>query len=140
MSTLQEIKGITCFAPPLSPGKIGAYRALAEGCGNRRCKQEMLALIKMVEVSRETPESSIPAINHPIGVLPSTGRVPQVIPLEQQEIDRIQDLVPTGDDCDLISSVFKQLEDTETKNAAYHLLWFARELSQNREPITQDKL
>ena len=129
------------LAPPLSPGKLGAYKALAEGCDNKRCRQEMLALIKMVEVSRETPESSIPAINHPVGVLSSTGRVPRVIPLEQQEITRIRDLVPTRDDCDLISSVFRQLpKGTDIHNAACHLLWFARELSQNREPITQDKL
>jgi hypothetical protein len=93
----------------------------------------------MIEAFRETPESKREAFDHPVGQLSETGRTPSVIPLEAVEVERIKQHVPSDEDCNLISSVFRRLRG-ETRNAAYHLLWFARELSQGREPITQDKL
>jgi hypothetical protein len=39
----------------------------------------------------------------------------------------------------LMGRAFDSLEGSE-RDAAYHLLWFARELTRDREPCTSDKL
>ncbi len=120
------------FAPPLTPEKLGDYKTLAESCPNRQCKEKMVELIKMMEVFDETPASIEAGSPHPVGI-------GVIVPLEGKEVERIWDVVPFASECDGIGQLFDQLEG-DVRNAAYHLLWFARELAADREPLTNDKL
>lgn len=120
------------FAPPLSDEQITSYEQLAKACDDRKCSGFMLDLVKMVRAFRETGDSKQPGKPHPAG----RG---VIVPLEDAEIERMWDLVPWPEECDLMGQAFDTLTG-ETRNAAYHLLWFARELTLDREPITSDKI
>ena len=140
------------FAPPITAEKLSEYRALAKGA-DARIQDAMLPLCEMVEVFQQTPDSSEPGHPHPVG----RG---VIVPLEEQEIKRIWDHVPWPDECELLGRLFETLPDgyeertidgarqvvlvdpgaRDLRNAAFHLLWYARELTQDREPITNDKI
>jgi len=120
------------FAPPLPANKLATYKTLAGSCPDRQCKEKMLELIGMMELFQKTPASTLPGTPHPVGVGIK-------VPLEKEEIARIWDVVPWANECDGIGRLFDQLEG-DVRNAAFHLLWFARELAADREPLTNDKL
>jgi hypothetical protein len=120
------------FAPPLSPEQLVTYKALANDCADRQCKEKILELVKMKETFDATPKSKQKGSPHPLGV-------GVIVPLEEKEIERIWDVVPYENECNAIGALFDQLTG-DLRNAAYHLLWFARELAMDREPITTDKL
>lgn len=150
------------FAPPLDSGKVSAYRALAADA-TPEVKEIMDKLCDMVDLFHQTPQSSLSGRPHPSGV-------GSIIPLENAEIKRIWDAVPWVHECNAIQELFDQLPtgvdgeelvaitlpdgstakrrqsivtDPKAKalrDAAFHLLWYAKELSVDREPITTDKL
>lgn len=126
---LQKLGG--SFAPKIDEAKLEQYRQLAGSVEDQRCSDYMFQLVEMLEVFFETPDSILPGTKHPI--------LGTVIPLEDAEVKRIWDKVPWSDECDLIGKVFDNLPPGEQRNAAYHLLWYARELTLDREPMTQER-
>ncbi len=148
------------FAPPLTADKLRQYRVVIERSVSDDLKEPLLGLCRMVEVFQETPESDEPAEPHPVGM----GHVQQLAP---EEVERIWDLVPWPWEVDALRGRCNQLEPTEVdqanarRHAAYkargermpdserivtllgasrHLLWYAKELAEDREPCTNDKL
>ena len=121
------------FAPKLTSEGLERYKSLAKSeLISRRSREYMESLIAMLELFWQTPEST----------LPSEGDL--IVPLEEAEIQRIWDAVPWMDECDVIGKEFEKIPaagaTTEIRNAAFHLLWYARELTLDREPRTKDKL
>lgn len=128
------------FAPPLSPEQIQEYKALAKDAENEAVQDQMLALCKMLEVFWETPKSTEEGTPHRSG----RGTITK---LAQVEIKRIWDVVPWSHECDAMQKLFDDLpngspnsKQRKVRNAAFHLLWFAKELTQDREPITNDQI
>ena len=119
------------FAPPINDSELDRYEELADGAESE-VKGYMLEFIKMLRVFRETPESQEASQRSKVGAL--------VTPLEPQEIDRIFDYVPWPSQIPGYAKVFEGLPSGELRNAAFHLLWFATELANDREPLTNDKL
>jgi hypothetical protein len=133
MATRKRIGG--SFAPPLDAAGLARYRELAEAASGQ-VKDYMIELCDMLALFWQTGESRNGGTPHPSG----RGTI---IPLEDDEIKRIWDAVPWPNECDLIGQVFDGIPaDTQAdlRNAAFHLLWYARELAADREPITNDKL
>lgn len=124
------------FAPPIDADTVDRYRVLAEAAGNEMIAGYMRDLCRMVATFQETPKSRKAPKPHPSGV-------GQIVKLEAAEVDRIFDVVPWPAECDLIGQAFDKLHPVhqrDVRNAAFHLLWYARELAQDREPITTDTL
>lgn len=121
------------FAPPVDDQKLSHYEALMAAVEDRQVREYGESLLKMLRTFRASPDSKAKSKPHPSG----RGTI---TPLEQAEIDRIWDFVPWPEECDAIDVVFERLPSGDVRNAAYHLLWFARELSIDREPCTCDKL
>jgi hypothetical protein len=122
------------FAPPLDATKLSEYRSLITAYAPVHLQERLLGLCKMVEVFNETPASALPGKPHPAG----RG---MIVNLEQPEIDRIWDLVPWEDELvGLQSELDKLAPDSPVRNAAFHLLWFGKELTKDREPLTTDRL
>lgn len=119
------------FAPPLTADKLDDYAALAE-TADRRVKEYMLELVNMLRVFWQTGESTAESETTPLGH--------PITPLEEAEIERIWDVVPWPEECDVMGQIFDALPNGELRNAAYHLLWYARELAADREPTTSDKV
>ena len=118
------------FAPPID--NVASFEALIPGATDRQVADYMTNLIAMVRKFRETPESREPGTPHPV--------IGTIVPLEAEEVQRIWDVVPYREECDAIGLVFEKLPTGDLRNAAFHLLWYAYELSADREPITADKL
>jgi len=123
------------FAPPLDADTLADYKSLA-ATAPEQVGEYMRDLIQMLKVFRETPDSEQPGKPHPSG----RGTI---VPLEDAEIKRIWDVVPWKEELDVMGGVFDNIDpltQRELRNAAFHLLWFGRELCADREPITTDKL
>lgn len=119
------------FAPPITPANLLAYRQFAAGTSDE-IREAMNELCDMVLIFNETPKSKLSSLPHPSGL-------GVVTPLEAAEITRIWDAVPWPSECDRMGVLFDSLTG-DVRNAAYHLLWYARELTMDREPITTDTL
>lgn len=152
------------FAPPLDATKLAAYRALAESAPST-IKAAMLPLCDMVEAFQETPASTKVGAPHPSGVglmIPledaEVKRIWDLVPWDGQtledgtiapkECDMLADLfesLPTGTSGEAIKDGVRRavVSDPKAKalrDAAFHLLWYAKELTRDREPMTSDKL
>lgn len=135
------------FAPPLDAQKLADYRELAKSASDPRIQDKMLSLCEMMEVFHQTPASALSGSPHPIGEMQDAQgnkyRAPVVVPLEDSEVKRIWDYVPWDYECDGLGTLFETIPNETHKSlrdAAFHLLWFARELTRDREPLTNDKL
>lgn len=123
------------FAPPLTEEKLKEYKLLAASA-EPKISEVMLKLIEMVEVFNETPTSTLPPEEYMIDIVDK-------IPLEDKEIQRIWNYVPWDYELDAYGNLFETIgyySNKPLRNACFHLLWFARELEADREPITNDKL
>lgn len=133
------------FAPPLTAEQLDHYESLSHSAPDN-VGDGMRRLVSMLRMFWETPESTAKPRLHPVGV-------GYIVDLEDSEIERIWDVVPWlnaeqrekngkigDDDCDQYSRLFDVLQPGELRNAAFHLLWYARELANDREPMTNDKL
>ena len=122
------------FAPPITADLLSEYRAAAESSGDQKVKDAVLQICDMVDLFQQTPASRNGGTPHP------SGRG-MVVPLEEAEVERIWDAVPWDYECDAIQSLFDTLSaDSPLRNPAFHLLWYAKELTLDREPMTADKL
>ena len=154
MQKLKYKLNFSSYAPPITEEQLQKYESLID-TAPVRVQEYMRDLVAMLRLFWETEESKLPPVSNKTGVF--------YTPLEEAEISRIWDAVPYRDECDLIGKVFDTLPDgfvqkrdpedpTALKNeitdqaafdlkcAANHLLWYAYELTADREPITQDKV
>lgn len=123
------------FAPPLSDAQMAVYAALIEQLPECALKDALRALYTCVEEWWAQPESTGEGRPHPSGrgVIVDLDESVRLaldphVPWEE-ELDHHQRL------CDAIPAGDRALRD-----CAFHLLWHARELCLDREPITADKL
>lgn len=121
------------FAPPLDAERLQAYRQAAQSA-DAPTRDAMLALANLVEHFQRTGPSRQPGTPHP------SGRG-VIVPLEAAEVARIWDHVPWDHELDAMAGLFDQLDGrSPLRTPAFHLLWYARELAKDREPITCDRL
>lgn len=122
------------FAPALAGTDLVSLHKAADEAGGMS-KEYMHKLADMVELFMGTPESTIPAVQH-------RNTLFSFIPLEEDEKIRIWEAVPWPHELDMMSAVFhKELPSKEKdalRKAAYHLIWYGRELNKDREPVTVD--
>lgn len=121
------------FAPPIDDTKLAAYKQLIDQLDPLTpCGGYARDLVRMFETFQQTPASTLPGKPHPCG----RG---EIVPLEEGEVSRMWDLVPWSEECDTMGKAFDTLTGG-VRDACFHLLWYARELTLDREPITTDKL
>lgn len=123
------------FAPPLDEAGLVDYERLAKAA-EPVVRDVMTTLIKMVRTFQETPKSKVKGQPHP------SGRG-MIVPLEPEEVKRIDQAVPWKHELDAMGGVFEAIDPVREKalrNAAFHLLWYGYELTNDREPPTSDTL
>lgn len=121
------------FAPPLSDEKIARYRELAERAPEGSFLREaLLALLKLILAWWDLPDSQTSPSVHPSGA--------PVMGMDPEYSKALYDLVPWDHEMKAYDEEFDKIppvgESKELRDAAYHLLWHARELDLDREPIT----
>lgn len=147
------------FAPQIDSAKASAYFAAISAHAPRDLKDTLLALVDMVNLFNQTPPSTNPPRPHPMGKVTIVGKVgpdgkklkpdvminPRIVDLEEAEIKRIWDAVPWGYEIDALQHQLNIRFDSgelpnELRTPAYHLLWYARELTLDREPLTMERV
>lgn len=136
------------FAPPLTDESLRRYAELvatldpAEPAGDYARR-----LLECCRVWWGLPESAREGRPHPSGPLRTKdGRAyeaPLEVPLEDEHQKKLWELIPWRHELDLYGAEFDRLDpkaQKELRDCCFHLLWHARELERDREPITLDKL
>jgi len=148
------------FAPPLPAEKLDQYREILLRDAPEDIRGSLVDLCDLVALFQATGESSQPKAPHPVG----RGYVQR---LDDAEIARIWDACPWAWEVEALRQRCNQLQPTEVDrdnarrhaeykargermpddervvtliDASRHLLWFAKELAEDREPCTADKL
>ncbi len=125
------------FAPPITDEKLESYRDLIESKANGAIKDACIMLLACVEKWWELPEAAgTKQWAHASG----TG---QIVKLQNDHTKILFDSIPWDHELDAIQSLLDKIDPTaerDLRNAAFHLLWFVKELSLDREPLTNDKL
>ncbi len=125
------------MAPDITTTKLATYRELA-ATAEPSVKEVMARLCDMVEHFRKTPESKLPG--SPVQFMNAGNKIAIAVPLEPDEILRIWDHVPYQDEIDVYGARFEKIPQSDLRDAAFHLLWFATELTKDREPMTREKV
>ncbi len=137
---------VGCFAPPMTDAALSKYEALAAGLSVgkwdiRDAMRECLAAVKFwwnLPESKGTDRDQKLELTH-------DGRpiLVKVTTLTPDLVDKMSDAVPWPYELKAMGELFAKLDpaaEKELRDACHHLLWFATELSLNREPLTADKL
>lgn len=107
-TTVRRLGG--SFAPPITAEKLQRYRDLAQSA-TPQVRDIMLRLCDMAAKFQETGPSQQQGIMHPSGMA-------LMIPLEQAEIDRIDDVVPWTEECETFQRVFDDIQaDVRSRNS-----------------------
>lgn len=128
------------FAPPLDAAKLEEYRALAAEA-SPEVGEAMNSLIKMMESFHDRPapkkgERAPAGIPHPSGL-------GLMVKLPDAEVKRLWDVVPWEHEVEMYKQLFDTIDPAGKKalrDAAFHLAWYARELTIDRVPLTKDQL
>lgn len=136
------------FAPPLSDDRLARYAELVESTDPETPLGDYARqLLELAEAWWELPESTKKGAPHPVGeMVGRDGRryaAPLEVPLEEPHREELWGLIPWRPEMDRMGEVFDAIDPVaqkELRDCCFHLLWHARELDRDREPITQDKL
>lgn len=137
---------VACFAPPLTDETLARYRGLVgQYAGPAEVKDALASLLACVAAWWELPESK--PTDAPKLAIKHRGKditVP-VVPLEPEYVKALDPVTPWMREIDTLSNggdtgLFDTLPAGELRDAAFHLLWHAKELTLDREPLTMDKL
>lgn len=134
-----------CFAPPLTDEKLAEYKRLASGCQDAEVKDAMETLLKCVEKWWELPESKRKDGDRFSIVHKGKKANYEVTPLEEDHVKELWEVTPWMRELNLLSNgadngLFDKIPGGSLRNAAFHLLWLCKEITLDREPLTQDKL
>lgn len=125
------------FAPPMTDEAFAAGKLLVAALpADSQEKDALDQLINLYEVWYNLPESQEPASPH------ASGRG-QIVPLSKDLQTALWDHIPWADVLQSWSALFDRFHPESQKvlrNFAFHLLWYANELNNDREPITLDKV
>lgn len=122
------------FAPRLDPTRLEQCLAHAEGAPPGAAKA-MRALAAAVGAHHGMARSKKAGRPHPVGV-------GTIVPLEEHAKTALAEHLPEGDELDMYAARFEAIppENKGLRDAAFHLLWYCRELALGREPLFAEDL
>lgn len=125
------------FAPPLTDELLAKYRHMIDSLDNLSQVYDcMNKLHKCCAAWWDLPESDTAG--------PQTHMTGARVQLLDGPVRaKLFDLIPWMEELDVMGTVLDKIDPSshrDLRNAAFHLLWHAKELCLDREPITKDKL
>lgn len=125
------------FAPPLSDEILAQYKAMIDALPASALKDGLLVLHNCASKWWEQPESQGAGTRHPLGVA-------TIVPLDEPIAAALWDHIPWKEEIDAIRRLVRAIPGDQNhkplRKCANHLVWHARELEKDREPLTNDKL
>ncbi len=129
---------VACLAPPLTDVKLAKYAALGTQLVGE-IASEYARCLACVKAWWELPESKLPAVKFTAVKGGHTPAEMHVVPLEAGHIASLDAVTPWLRELETLKTLFDVLTG-EVRDAAFALLWYAIEISLDREPVTQEKL
>jgi hypothetical protein len=131
------------FAPPIDAETLEYYRELAGGA-HPRVADAMEGLLEMADLylAAPAPKKGAKAAKADAGK-PHPSGLGSVHSLPKEEVDRLWDAVPWQEEVEMLGKVFDRIDpakDKALRDAAFHMLWLAQELTLDRRPITSDQV
>jgi hypothetical protein len=125
------------FAPPLTDELLVHYEAMLSTLDPKSQLADAFKIcLNCCKQWWEQPESVGPGKPHPVGV-------GTIVDLDAPIAAALWEHIPWDDELNVMGQVFEKIDpiaQRELRNAAHHLLWHAKELVRDREPLTADKL
>lgn len=133
---------VACFVPPLTDEKLVSYRSSVDAMPLSPIKDALDECLKAVEAWWKLPESTREDVDRFRIKHQGKDTTFKVVPLEEKHVEELFALVPWDYEIDAMQKLFDEIptEQKDLRDMAFHLLWHARELCLDREPLTQDKL
>lgn len=140
-----EFASIACIAPAFSDEKLAAYRTLIDGVEPRTALRDALEKVWACAVAWwEIRESNLPARTVGTGTDLTRGPDVKLQKLDSEVIQSLWDAVPWMEEIEVYESHFEKLSpvgaEKPLRDAAFHLSWLAKELHNDREPITVERI
>lgn len=125
------------FAPPLSDEILAKYRQQIDALpADSMIRDVCDKLHTCCHAWWNAPDSNGPGKRHPSG----KG---MIVPLDEGIAKQLFDVIPWDKELEAYQKVLDGIDpvaDRDLRNMAFHLLWHAKELEMDREPITADKV
>ena len=124
------------FAPPIDEALLDQYAQLV-ATAPEQIADALRALLNCFRQWWEQPESG------PDGSRPHPSGRGTIVPLDEPIASALYDHIPWREELDMYAALFERIDAVKhaaLRNACFHLLWYARELDLDREPITADKV
>lgn len=136
---------VACFAPDLTDEKLAIYESLIHALPIGPLKHALSLCLRAVKIWWELPVSTRKNIARVLVVRNGKEQQVPVVPLEEswcQEGAALWEAVPWDYELESMQALFDKInpEEKQLRDAAFHLLWHAKELCQDREPLTQSVL
>lgn len=140
---------VACFAPPLTDEHIATYETmiltLPMPGAVRDAMRECMAPIKLwweLPESKRTDGVKLRLFHRTDPSKEREAKDVPIVPLEQDHAQQLYDLIPWDYELDAMAKLFETIptEEKHLRDAAHHLLWYAKELNLDREPLTADRL
>lgn len=130
---------VACFGPPLTDTLLSTYTSLINSQPAGELRDALLSCYNCVMAWWNAPEST----EKPTHWAFRDKLVPE-IPLSKELLKQLDSTTPWLRELDTLSNsagtgLFDNLEG-DLRNCAFHLLWYAKEISLDREPMSMDKL
>lgn len=133
---------VACFASPLTDEQLKMYRTAVDQMSLSPVKDALNECLVGIEVWWKLPESTRTDVDRFHIKRQGKDKTFAVVPLEEKHVEELFALIPWDYEIDAMQKLFNDIptEQKELRDMAFHLLWHARELCLDREPLTQDKL
>lgn len=124
------------FAPPLTEELLASYKSQIDSLETSPLKDALTKVHECCTAWWDVPESTGGGRPHPSGA-------GTIVDLDDDLKQKLFDAIPWKEELAMYQSLFDGIDPVgqrDLRNAAFHLLWHAKELELDREPITNDKL
>jgi len=148
---------VACHAPEITTEKVSEYETLISGITDREVKDRCADLLSCVKEYMTLPASAEDTGDTFVFGEGAARKSCKIHPFDQSKVNALWDVTPYMTDLAAYEVCFEALppgtvenedgtvtlEDATEKairDMAFHLLWYAKEITLDREPLTLGKL
>ena len=135
---------VACLAPSLTDEKLAEWvekiNAVENGTELRDALDTLLKCVLEWWNIRESTEKTIVAST---GVANVSGPDVRLQHFDDELKDLLFETTPWMKELNVLGELFESLDpitQTDLRNMAFHMLWFAKEICNDREPLTLDRI
>ena len=145
MPTPVNVIPVACFAPDITDSLLSKYQSLISASMDATLKDKLNGLLACVKAWWDLPESKRADGDEYTTLLKGEEVTYKIVPLEKEAVEKLDSVTPYMDDLNSLSNAagtgrFDTIPNGDLRNAAFHLLWYCKEITLDREPLTLSKL